>query len=164
LGATLGAHDFQTAERFVHEVIWRTYFKGWLEQYLGVWSAYQVGLRWQIKSVGKDCRLAADCAQATAEETGIDCFDVWADELVRTGYLHNHARIWFVSIWIFTLRLPWELGADFFLRHLMDGDPELAHWRGGGSLASKQKGGTTFLGLRISQSLLTGSFVWRINW
>jgi deoxyribodipyrimidine photo-lyase len=31
--------------------------------------------------------------------------------------------MWFASIWIFTLRLPWALGADFFLRHLLDGDP-----------------------------------------
>jgi hypothetical protein len=28
--------------------------------------------------------------------------------------LHDHARMWFASIWIFTLRLPWALGADFF--------------------------------------------------
>ena len=123
LDVTLVAHNFQTAERFVHEVVWRTYFKGWLEQHPGVWPAYQVSLRRQIKSVGKDRRLAADYAQAMAGETGIGCFDVWADELVGTGYLHNHARMWFASIWIFTLRLPWELGADFFLRHLMDGDP-----------------------------------------
>ena len=31
--------------------------------------------------------------------------------------------MWFASIWIFTLRLPWTLGADFFLQHLLDGDP-----------------------------------------
>ena len=31
--------------------------------------------------------------------------------------------MWFASIWIFTLKLPWELGADFFMRHLLDGDP-----------------------------------------
>jgi deoxyribodipyrimidine photo-lyase len=30
--------------------------------------------------------------------------------------------MWFASIWIFTLRLPWELGANFFWRHLFDGD------------------------------------------
>jgi len=123
LDAILGIHTFQAAERFVHEIFWRTYFKGWLEQHPGVWPDYQVGLRRQIKSVSKDRRLAANYAQAMAGQTGIDCFDVWADELVRTGYLHNHARMWFASIWIFTLRLPWELGADFFLRHLMDGDP-----------------------------------------
>ena len=123
LDAILGIHTFQAAERFVHEIFWRTYFKGWLEQHPDVWPDYQVGLRRQIKSVSKDRRLAANYAQAMAGQTGIDCFDVWADELVRTGYLHNHARMWFASIWIFTLRLPWELGADFFLRHLMDGDP-----------------------------------------
>ena len=43
--------------------------------------------------------------------------------MTDTGWLHNHARMWFASIWIFTLRLPWALGADFFLRHLVDGDP-----------------------------------------
>lgn len=42
--------------------------------------------------------------------------------MVETGYLHNHARMWFASIWIFTLGLPWRLGADFFYRHLLDGD------------------------------------------
>jgi deoxyribodipyrimidine photo-lyase len=31
--------------------------------------------------------------------------------------------MWFASIWVFTLKLPWELGADFFYRHLIDGDP-----------------------------------------
>jgi deoxyribodipyrimidine photo-lyase len=30
--------------------------------------------------------------------------------------------MWFASIWIFTLRLPWELGAAFFYEHLLDGD------------------------------------------
>ena len=54
--------------------------------------------------------------------TGIEGFDDWARELVDTGYMHNHARMWFASIWIFTLRLPWALGADFFLRHLLDAD------------------------------------------
>jgi deoxyribodipyrimidine photo-lyase len=42
--------------------------------------------------------------------------------VVETGYLHNHARMWFASIWIFTLGLPWRLGADFFYRLLLDGD------------------------------------------
>jgi deoxyribodipyrimidine photo-lyase len=55
--------------------------------------------------------------------TGIECFDAWVRELVDLGWLHNHARMWFASIWIFTLRLPWQLGADFFYKHLLDADP-----------------------------------------
>jgi deoxyribodipyrimidine photo-lyase len=74
-------------------------------------------------------------------ETGIDGFDDWAKELSATGYLHNHARMWFASIWIFTLRLPWELGADFFLRHLIDGDPasNTLSWRWVGGLHTPGK-------------------------
>jgi len=60
--------------------------------------------------------------RAEAGETGIACFDAWMAELRETGWLHNHTRMWFASIWIFTLRLPWTLGADLFLRHLLDGD------------------------------------------
>ena len=48
---------------------------------------------------------SADLEKACSGQTGID-FDAWADELTSTGYLHNHARMWFASIWIFTLRLP----------------------------------------------------------
>lgn len=55
-------------------------------------------------------------------QTGLGCFDAWAAELVDTGYLRKHARMWFASIWIFTLGLPWRLGADFFYLHLLDDD------------------------------------------
>jgi deoxyribodipyrimidine photo-lyase len=49
--------------------------------------------------------------------------------------------MWFASIWIVTLRLPWELGADFFLRHLMDGDPasNTLSWRWVGGLQTRGK-------------------------
>ncbi|MFT6775989.1 MAG: deoxyribodipyrimidine photo-lyase [Paracoccaceae bacterium] len=88
-----------------------------------VWASYRDGLRDDL--AGLAAAPARDRAVAVAEAgaTGIDCFDAWASELTNTGYLHNHARMWFASIWIFTLGLPWRIGADFFLRHLLDGDP-----------------------------------------
>tara|TARA_B100000579_G_C22820404_1_gene850281 strand:- start:560 stop:904 length:345 start_codon:yes stop_codon:yes gene_type:complete len=30
--------------------------------------------------------------------------------------------MWFASMWIFAFRLPWQPGASFFLKHLLDGD------------------------------------------
>jgi deoxyribodipyrimidine photo-lyase len=79
--------------------------------------------------------------EATEGRTGIVAFDYWARELVETGYLHNHARMWFASIWIFTLKLEWELGADFFLRHLADGDAasNTLSWRWVAGLHTKGK-------------------------
>ncbi|WP_331302764.1 FAD-binding domain-containing protein [Methylobacterium oryzae] len=55
--------------------------------------------------------------------------------------MHNRVRMWFASIWIFTLRLPWKLGADFFMRHLLDGDPasNTLSWRWVASLHTRGK-------------------------
>ncbi len=111
------------ADKFRAEVYWRTYWKGWLELRPGVWSAYKQGVHAALNRVQTSSGLRAGWEAACKGETGIEAFDHWARELAATGYLHNHARMWFASIWIFTLRLPWELGADFFLRHLIDGDP-----------------------------------------
>ena len=114
---------FSTAEKFIQEVCWRTYFKGWLEHRPAVWQSYAKRTREGHERLASDDSLRQRYDRAIRGETGIDAFDAWAKELVRVGYLHNHARMWFASIWIFTLELPWELGADFFLQHLMDGDP-----------------------------------------
>lgn len=123
LASVLGRHSLASAEKFVQEVFWRTYWKGWLEQRPGVWADYRRSLGGALDRVHAESGLRAEWEAACRGETGIDAFDHWARELVDTGYLHNHARMWFASIWIFTLRLPWQLGADFFLRHLLDGDP-----------------------------------------
>lgn len=137
----LAQHSPSTAEKFVQEVFWRTYFKGWLEQRPSVWAHYQRGVMSALEAVEGDVERHARFKDALAGNTSIDCFDSWVQELVTTGYLHNHARMWFASIWIFTLRLPWQLGADFFLRHLLDGDPasNTLSWRWVGGLHTKGK-------------------------
>ena len=122
VAAALAAHGPGEAEKFVQEVIWRGYFKGWLERRPQVWVSYRKGLEADFADIDRDRRLRRDLNRAMDGQTGLDYFDVWARELQDTGYLHNHARMWFASIWIFTLGLPWRIGADFFYRHLLDGD------------------------------------------
>lgn len=131
LSATLARFGERDAEKFIQEVFWRSYFKGWLEHRPDVWKYYKTDLVALIDRLDKDAALARDYDAAVLGQTGIECFDVWANELIATGYLHNHARMWFASIWIFTLKLPWQLGADFFYRHLLDGDPasNTCSWR-----------------------------------
>jgi deoxyribodipyrimidine photo-lyase len=141
LRATLSRHSPQAAEKFVQEVYWRTYWKGWLEQRPRGWTDYRVALQAALNRVQSESGLRQEWEAACKGETGIDCFDHWAHQLAETGYLHNHARMWFASIWIFTLRLPWTLGADFFLRHLLDGDPasNTLSWRWVGGLQTVDK-------------------------
>ena len=140
VSAVLARHSLQAAEKYVQEVLWRTYWKGWLEMRPQVWTRYLAQRDADQAAVRNPIMLAA--AQSGA--TGIEGFDDWARELVATGYLHNHARMWFASIWIFTLRLPWTLGADFFLRHLVDADAasNTLSWRW---VAGLQTPGKTYL-------------------
>ena len=141
LRATLKHHSLASAEKFIQEVLWRAYFKGWMEQRPDVWRTYREDTHTLIEQLDSDLDVKQAYEAAVSGTTGIDCFDWWARELVDTGYLHNHARMWFASIWIFTLRLPWQLGADFFLRHLLDGDPasNTLSWRWVGGLHTKGK-------------------------
>lgn len=118
----LASHGPEEAEKFIQEVIWRGYFKSWMERRPQVWENYREGLDADLATLDRDRRLRRDVERAMNGQTGRECFDAWAMELVYTGYLHNHARMWFALIWIFTLGLPWRLGADFFYRHLLDGD------------------------------------------
>lgn len=143
IGAAWQAHG-EASVKFRQEVLWRSYWKGWLEMRPAVWTGYRQGLKRALDRIGTEQGLRQRWEDACTGRTGIDAFDHWARELVETGWLHNHARMWFASIWIFTLRLPWQLGADFFLRHLLDGDAasNTLSWRWVGGLQTQ---GKTFL-------------------
>lgn len=107
------------ANKFIDEVCWRAYWRGYLEMRPAIWARY---LDYLISDEAETARSGETYRAAIDGRTGIDAFDVWACELITTGYLHNHARMSFASIWVHTLRLPWQLGAAFFLEHLLDGD------------------------------------------
>ena len=97
-------NNVKTIEKFIEEIFWRTYWRGWLEAHPWVYDEYL------------DTRIYRNLPK----KTGIKCFDNWKEELIDTGYLHNHSRMWFASIWIFTLGYSWQSGAEFFKRNLLD--------------------------------------------
>ena len=123
-------------EKFIKEILWRTYWKGYMERRPSIWDSYQQMLQ---KPLSED--LSKRIAKATDGSTGIDAFDAWISELNTSGYLHNHARMWFASIWIHTLKLPWYWGAELFLDRLIDGDPAVntLSWRWVAGLHTKGK-------------------------
>lgn len=123
LRAVLREHAVDAVASFVQEVFWRAYFKGYLEGRPGVWARYCAERDAALACMAEQRALSERYRQACEGRTGIAALDAWVRELADTGYLHNHARMWFASIWIFTLQLPWTLGADFMYRHLLDGDP-----------------------------------------
>ncbi len=115
---SLAKFSFSKNEKFIQEVLWRTYWKGWLELRPNVWTDYLVSLNSIREKFGDN----KEYLNAIEGNTNIECFNEWVKELKENNYLHNHTRMWFASIWIFTLDLPWQLGAEFFMQHLYDGD------------------------------------------
>ena len=115
---SLNKFSFSKNEKFIQEVLWRTYWKGWLELRPNVWSDYLT----ELNKIREEFKSNQKYLDAIEGKTNIECFNTWTNELKENNYLHNHTRMWFASIWIFTLELPWQLGAEFFMQHLYDGD------------------------------------------
>ena len=111
-------NSIKQVEKFIQEILWRVYWKGWLELRPNVWCDFIKELQVAQKKYSNN----NDYLNAINGKTNINCFNDWVDELKKNNYLHNHTRMWFASIWIFTLKLPWQLGAAFFLENLFDGD------------------------------------------
>jgi len=129
----LNIHPHQKVEKYIQEIFWRVYWKGWLELRPKVWSDFIEDL--------KTIEENENYQKAINAQTDIQCFNDWVQELKENNYLHNHTRMWFASIWIFTLNLPWQKGAEFFMRHLLDGDAasNTLSWRWVAGLQTKGK-------------------------
>ena len=129
----LKKHSFQKVDKFIQEIFWRVYWKGWLELRPQVWTDFIEDL----KGLKEDDHYK----KAINGETQIECFNDWVKELKENNYLHNHTRMWFASIWIFTLNLPWQKGAELFMKHLFDGDAasNTLSWRWVAGLQTKGK-------------------------
>lgn len=54
--------------------------------------------------------------------TGVEAIDEAVKHLYRTGYLHNHMRMWLASYTVHLRKVHWKVGADWMYAHLLDGD------------------------------------------
>jgi len=129
----LSKHPYQRVEKYIQEIYWRVYWKGWLELRPKVWDDFVGDLSTIEESENYHLAIIG--------QTKIECFNDWVKEIKEYNYLHNHTRMWFASIWIFTLGLPWQKGAEFFMKYLLDGDAasNTLSWRWVGGLQTKGK-------------------------
>ncbi len=129
----LKKYPFHKVDKFIQEIFWRIYWKGWLELRPKVWTDF-IG---DLNTINE----SESYLKAINGETEIECFNDWVNELKNFNYLHNHTRMLFASIWIFTLGLPWQKGAEFFMKHLYDGDAasNTLSWRWVAGIQTKGK-------------------------
>ena len=112
--------DPAAAAKLINELGWRDY---WQRVYAaigeGIWRDREP-LKTGVPAKSYAAELPEDLATAT---TGLACIDAFSRELVATGYLHNHARMWLAAYTIHWRHVAWQAGARWFLSHLLDGDP-----------------------------------------
>lgn len=108
------------ATKLINELGWRDY---WQRLYVklgsGIWEdreEYKTG--YTAKEYA--AKLPEDIATGT---TGRVCIDSFSQQMRQTGYLHNHARMWMAAYMVHWRRIRWQVGAIWFLEHLLDGDP-----------------------------------------
>ena len=99
---SLKKFSFSKNEKFIQEVLWRTYWKGWLELRPNVWSDYLI----ELDNVRNQFKNNQNYLDAIEGKTDIDCFNQWVVELKENNYLHNHTRMWFASCLLYTSPSP----------------------------------------------------------
>ena len=122
IDAVLERYAPSTVEKFVQELYWRRYWKSWLSLRPQVWTEYLRDLA-ELREHPRHTSVRKRSTMIEGGKSDVAIMGHFARELVNTGYLHNHARMWFAGWWIHVEGLPWQLGADFFFRHLLDSDP-----------------------------------------
>jgi deoxyribodipyrimidine photo-lyase len=107
------------AEAWLNELIWR-------EFYYAIAYHFPQGLRSPFRP-GADRIAWRDDEPALAAwrggRTGYPVVDAAMRQLVETGWMHNRARMITASFLVKHLLIDWRRGEQWFMQHLVDGDP-----------------------------------------
>jgi deoxyribodipyrimidine photo-lyase len=108
-------HHPATIEKFLQELAWREYFQR-------VWQAKGDALFQDIKQPPPDLQHHKMIEAVSTAATGISAIDNLIEEFYRTGYLHNHVRMYVASIACNIGKAHWSAPAQWMYYHLLDGD------------------------------------------
>lgn len=107
-------------EKFIQELAWREFWQRlYVQQPDYIWNNiedYKTGLSHDdyADELPEDIRKG---------ETPVACLNHFIGNLINDGYVHNHARMYLASYVVHFRRVKWQAGAQWFLTHLLDGDP-----------------------------------------
>jgi deoxyribodipyrimidine photo-lyase len=113
----------EDAEKLVSELAWRDYWRQ-VHAALGDGIDHDIELPAAVPRRPPLDHLPED---VLAARTGMACIDAFVRRLHETGWLHNHERMWLASWLVHVRGVAWRAGADWFLSHLVDGDPASNH-------------------------------------
>lgn len=111
----LKKHPAHNAQKFIQELAWREYFQK-------VFSAKGEEIFSDLRFSRDDWQHHEVVTAIKSASTGITVIDEKLKELMETGYMHNHARMWTAMIACNVGKAYWYDMSRFLYYHLMDGD------------------------------------------
>ena len=113
----IDAETRRGAETWLNELIWRDFYIHILHHFPHVRQRnFRLeGVRWENDPVN----FEAWCQG----RTGYPVVDAAMRQLVQTGWMHNRARMIAASFLSKDLLIDWRWGEQWFMQHLVDGDP-----------------------------------------
>lgn len=124
----------QGAERWINELVWRDFYAMLLYYFP---ETINLEMQPQYRSIkwSQDKELLG---KFVAGNTGFPVVDAAINELLRTGWMHNRARMIVASFMTKNLWLDWRLGEEFFAQHLMDYElsSNIGGWQWGASVGA----------------------------
>lgn len=102
-------------EKFVQELAWREYFQR-------VWQNKMDLIYSDLKQPQPDVLHHEMINGVQEANTGLNVIDQMIAQLYKSGYMHNHMRMYVASITCNIGKAHWKHPADWLYYHLLDGD------------------------------------------
>ena len=105
-------HD---SEKLIQELAWRDYWQN-------IWLTQKDAINSDLKHPQKPVRSHQIPSAIVEASTGIEAIDEAIKDLYKTGYMHNHMRMYVASICCNVAKCHWLVPAKWLYSHLLDGD------------------------------------------
>jgi deoxyribodipyrimidine photo-lyase len=109
------------ADHFRSEICWREFYADvTFHRPDSTWNNLQEKMN--RLPVDTDARAKQRYVAWCEARTGYPIVDAGMRQMLTTGWMHNRVRMIVASFLVKDLHVPWQWGAAFFMRHLVDGD------------------------------------------
>lgn len=102
-------------EKFIQELAWRDYWQQ-------VWVSKKSGINQDLKHPQKLASRDGIPINIINHQSGIKAIDSGIEDFYKTGYMHNHVRMYVASMVCNVAQCHWKLPAQWMYYHLLDAD------------------------------------------
>lgn len=108
-------YDLSKIEKFIQELAWRDYWQK-------IWIDKGISINSDLRSTQEKVSNYGIPSSVVKGSTGIKAIDQAIIEFYKTGYIHNHLRMYIASITCNIAQSHWKRPAKWMYYHLLDAD------------------------------------------